>query len=279
VNCSEAQEILSAYHDGQLPPEEAARVAAHVAHCSRCAEELASFKQLSDLSRRLTDPHVPMDLWNGLQSRLAATTRSRSVVGRILPARVPGGLMALAATIVVAVGMGIIAYQQWVPEPEPEHLAMNFVQYLENFDQRPDEAQQILLTNYNGRPTTITDATNVLGYEPLAANRLPPGYDVQSVYLLDMPCCTCAQVMCTNEDGRSIAIFEHDIDLPVWFGDRPSIQAHCSGRPTRIVEVDDDLLAATWPSSNRHLTVIGARDVEEVAQMVAHLDRSEVELQ
>jgi hypothetical protein len=269
VNCSEIQERLSEYHDSELPPEEAAQFAAHVADCSSCAEELASFEQLSGLSRRLTDPPVPSQMWDELRSKLDASAETRTVTSRIFPAYVFTRRLALAASMLIVVGIGVLTYLNLSSQHAHDHLAVNFAHYLEEFDESPDNAQQILLAKYDGRPITLEEATNVLGYEPLAAKGLPPGCSLDKAYLLNMPCCTCAQVVCKNEAGQSIAIFEHDIDQPVWFGDNPSVECLCHDMPTSVVQVGDRL-AATWKEGQRYVTIIGAQDLDEVTDFVAH---------
>ena len=69
-----------------------------------------------------------------------------------------------------------------------------------------------------------------------------------------------------------LCVFEHDSDQPVWFGDRPTSSKMFSGKPTRLVQVDG-CLAATWQQERRHITVIGAKDVDEVTRLVAHFER------
>ncbi len=268
MNCSEVQERFSAYHDSELPPDEVARVATHVLDCSNCAAELASFEQLSDLSRQLTDPPVPAHLWEELRSKLDAPAEPKSVLAWLLPDRVPSRILALAATILVAAGIGVVTYQTWF-SPEYDHLAINFVHYLEEFAERPDHAQQILLAKYDGRPVTPEEAAKVLGYEPVATKGLPPGCSLEKVYLLNMPCCTCAQVLGKNKAGQSIAIFEHSIDHPVGFGDRPTEECICHDMPTSVMQVGDRL-AATWKEGQRSFTIIGATDLDEVTEFVAH---------
>ncbi len=268
MNCSEVQKHHSAYHDSELSQSEAARVAAHVAECSSCKEELASFGRLSELSRRLTDPPVPAHLWEELRSKLDAPAEPKSVLARLLPDRVRSKLPALAATILVAAGIGGVTYQTWF-SPEYDHLAMNFAQYLDEYAKRPDNAQQVLLAKYDGRPITAEKAAKVLGYEPVATQGLPPECSLEKIYLLNMPCCTCVQILCKNKDGRSIAIFEHSIDHPVTFGDRPTIECLCHDMPTSVMQVGDRL-AATWKEGQRSITIIGATDLDEVTEFVAH---------
>ena len=279
MNCSEVQQSLSAYHDGELSPDVTAEVAAHLTDCSPCAAELASFSKLSHMSRRLTDPPVPTHMWEELEAKLRGEETRTAILRRILPNRTSGRLFAITATILIAAGIGVVTYQAWFAGAGHDHshelLADNFADYLDAFENRPDDAQQILLVNYEGRPTTLLEVSAVLGYEPVVAKGLPAGCSLESVYLLNMPCCTCAQVVCRNEHGRSIAIFEHDFDQPVWFGDRPTVNCLCQDVPTSVVQVGDKL-AATWKDGPRYITIIGVSNLEEVTDFVAYFNRSVV---
>jgi hypothetical protein len=293
MNCAVVRTQLSAYHDGELAPVVQNAVAEHVKGCSECAAALAGFRTLSDLSDQLTHP-TPPDQWAVIEKELVATSiRSQTAMADVVPFSRKGiqplrparssfrSWRALAAAVLLAVGLIGSAYFSglWKGGGHDDHLAVNFDAFLNQFTQNPQAAQQILLADYSGRKVDLPTATTLVGFQPAVARSLPPTYSVEAVYVLNMPCCKCPQVICRRDGGGAIVVFEHDVDQPVWFGDRPSIQTHCSGRPTRIVEVDRDLLAATWPSNNRNLTVIGARDVEEVALIVAHFDRTEAELQ
>ncbi|QEG35788.1 anti-sigma factor family protein [Bythopirellula goksoeyrii] len=269
MNCSKVYDRLSAYHDSELSQEDAAQVAAHLAKCPTCTEELASYVRLSGLSRRLIDPPVPEQLWAELQSKLDTPTTSWKRIARHLPDYLPQQRLVLAASLLIAFGIGVLAYLNWSSHSEHNHLAMNFSHFLEEFEQRPEEAQQILLANYNGRQSTLQEVTDVLGYEPVAANKLPPEYRMDQVYLLDMPCCTCAQIVCKNKEGQSIAIFEHAIDQPVWFGDRPTVECLCHDIPTSVTQMGNRL-AATWKEGQRFITIIGATDLDEVTEFIAH---------
>ncbi|NOY43801.1 MAG: hypothetical protein GXP26_18435 [Planctomycetes bacterium] len=268
MNCSEVQERFSQFYDNRLSQAEAARVAAHTTDCSSCADELTFFQQLSVLSQQLIDPPVPPRLWGELQAKLHASPKPKSFFSPISPSNAPTRLFALAATILIAVGIGTAMHQTWF-SPGYNQLAVNFSPYLENFIERPDEAQQIFLAKYDGRPIALTEAENILGYEPAATKGLPPGYSVEEVHLLTMPCCTCTQVICTNESGESLAIFEYALDQPAWFGDRPATEHLCHEVPTSVIQVGDRL-AATWKEGERYITIIGATDLDVVTEFVAH---------
>ena len=278
MNCSEIQERLSAFHDSELSPDVAEQVASHLSGCSTCAKAIASFEQLSALSHRLADPQAPSHLWEEIQSNLsdlASPKNSRSAdqsFDHTETTLVRGKRLALAAMVLIAVGIGTIVYQSWLSD-EHDHLAINFASYLEEFQKQPDIAQRMLLAKYDGQPITLAEASEKLGYEPVAAKGLPVGYSVSEVHLLKMPCCTCAQVLCTNKDGNSVAIFEHALDQPVWFGNRPSEKCLCHEVPTEVKQVGNQL-AATWKEGDRFITIIGATDLEEVSNFVAQFKNS-----
>jgi hypothetical protein len=271
VNCNRVNELLSAFHDAELAPEVRQAVAAHLEGCPKCAADLADYRRLSDVAARLTRPEPP-DQWAAIERQLAASSAAprRSPSSFRLPAR----RLAIAASVALAAGLGAAAYYGWLSPSavRDQHLAMNFDSFLSRFEEQPQVAEQVLLTSYNGRQVDFDEAARLLGYRPVMARGAPPGYVVDAVYVLDMPCCKCPQVICRGDDGQRVAIFEHESDQPIWFGDRPAIDATCGGTSMRIVEVDTDLLAATWSSQERRVTVVGARNVEEVAQLASYLE-------
>jgi hypothetical protein len=272
VNCSEVQHHLSAYHDSELSPELTAEISAHLADCSWCAAELASFSKLSDMSRGLSDPRVPTQVWDEIEARLHGGREVATSLARFVPRHAPGRI-AIAATILFAVGVGVIGYQAWWSAENHVHIAVNFAAFLDQFDERPEEAQQFLMAKYEGRLIKLQEAASVLGYEPIAAQGLPEGCVLERAYLLKMPCCACTEVVCRNKSGRSIAIFEHDSDQPVWFGDRPTVNCLCHEIPTSVVLVGDKL-AATWKNGQRYITIIGANDLVEVTDFVAYFNKT-----
>lgn len=272
MNCSEVQEKLSGYFDGELAKEDVAVIDVHLARCSECSEELAFFRQLSDLSSSLTNVGAALPQWSDLEKKLDVEEHLRP-----LPSSPPRHnqrlflrLFAVAAALVIVVGLSVTVHQIWFSADEHNQLSTFFEQYVDAFDRNPEEAQQILVANFNGRQMTVPEASAKLKYAPVIARGLPSGCSLKAVYLLDMPCCTCAQAVCNCGDGQHVAVFEHDLDESNWFGDRPAINCLCEGVPTTIVQINGQL-AATWKHGNRLITVIGVRDVSEVTRFVVHL--------
>jgi hypothetical protein len=275
MKCSEVQALLSPYFDGELHDDaQSASIAQHLEACATCSEELALFQQLSAMSSALAPIAAPQSNWDDLQAKLQATDAVRSSAASSTDRwRSPRGLIALAAMLLLAVGLGIYAMSS-VPTRDPHaQLAVVFERYLTELDTDPARAQQVLLTAYNGRPVTLKQATSTLGYEPLLARSVPPGCTLVGIYLLEMPCCRCAQVVSLSEQGQVISVFEHSDAAAQWFGDRPAIDCLCEGQPTNVVQLQDRL-AATWKQGGRYVTLVGARDLKEVTNYVRHLNRS-----
>jgi hypothetical protein len=294
MNCIVVQKLLSAYYDGELTEELRVAVAKHVDGCAECAEALYGFQRLSELSEHLEHAQPP-DQWTALERQLAPAmvppktvvkqTRSRSTMLSPITSLKrfsPRASSAAAAMILLAATLAVSAYNSgWfsTTDHHDEQLTATFDAYLTQFEQDPQAAQQVLLVTYSGRQVDLGRAAMLVGHQPAVAPGLPSGYLVDALYVLDMPCCKCTQVLCRRDGQGRLAIFEHDADQPVWFGERPAIQARCCGKSTRIVEVNSGLLAATWRLNKRYLTVIGARDVEEITRIVAHFEDTGENLQ
>lgn len=270
MECSEARELLSAYHDAELSAEVRSPVAEHVESCSRCAEELALFGVLSAMARGLDDPEPPPQLWADIEAGLdaggqeGAPSRLERLAGKRRLS-----LLVTAATVLIAAGVWF-ATRTWRTPGHHGDLAADFGEYLEQFATDPDRAQNALLVKYEGQAVDLSQATRQLGYRPAVAAGLPKRYSLEAVYLLKMPCCTCVQSICRRDDGHVFAIFEHDEEQPVWFGDRPRIETQCHGCACSIIQTDRGLVAS-WKANKRHLTVVGARGLEEIADLVGHL--------
>lgn len=265
MQCHEVVELLSAYYDGELPPDKAGAVAEHVAVCADCAAELKSLHKLSGLAMKLDQPSPPRHVWPRIEAQL------RTSQPPVAPSRRAYRKALLAMVALMFVALFWVTYTQWHAHNH-HHLAVNFGHFLDTFEQAPDEAQRDLVKSYSGQPIEIPDAIRELKYRPVVADGLPDDYEPAQAYLLKMPCCRCLEACYHRKEGGMLCVFEHDIDQPVWFGDRPTSSKVCSGKPTRLVQVDG-CLAATWQQDRRHITVIGAKDADEVTRLVAHFDR------
>ncbi len=72
--CNEVVELVTEYLDDALAPDVRARIDAHLPYCDGCSSVLAQFREVVELSGRLTErdvEHVNADVRN----RLLATFR------------------------------------------------------------------------------------------------------------------------------------------------------------------------------------------------------------
>lgn len=280
MNCTTTERLISAYYDKELAPDVRAELSRHLAECGRCAQAVAEFQRLSRLVARLPAATPPADLWHRIERALDQPTTNllARVIGPFLAsakaawhARPALRFAAVAATVLVIVAGGFFLTTLDMREAEHHQVAAGFDRYLNRFHLDADGAQQILMANYNGRRVDVRDAAALVRYEPVAAKQVPAGYAIDDVNVLEMPCCKCVQVIWQRQAGGRIAIFEHEMEQPAWFGDRPSIAARCHGKAVRIVEMDQRL-AATWASRHRQLTLVGARDIDELLRLVLHFE-------
>lgn len=278
MNCKTAQRLMSAHHDSELAGEAQPALTRHLNECPDCSRILYSFQQLSQLASRLPHPVPPAGLWGRIERELDRwltgfpALRGRKLWPRFLTGwqSRPAMRVAIAAALVLVATIGILVVTQIAPhDVEHRHLAADFDRYLSQFQDDPAGAQLLLLDNYDGRSVDIREATTLVRYEPAAGKHLPSGYSLQSANVLNMPCCTCVQVIWKREAGGYVAVFEHDKEQAVWFGDRPTITARCSDKRVRIVQLDQ-MLAATWASGERQLTVVGPSDIRELLRLVSH---------
>jgi hypothetical protein len=275
MNCSQVKPLLSTYYDGELADDLRVHVSKHLNQCADCSHELRGFECLSRITSMLTSPTPPEHLWRRIESELGEShdgdlSPRSQIPSSALLSFSPSRRAVLAATVFIAVGIGWFAWHEWFTVGHRDHFTAEFAHYLSEFRRDPDAAQQFLLAQYEHHPVAPEDAIERIGYRPVIADGVPPGYTVESTLVMKMPCCTCVQCVCRRSDGSALVVYEHNDDDPRWFGDRPSITVSCDGQKCSLVQLDDSL-AASWKRGKRYITLIGIRDVAEVAKLVAWL--------
>lgn len=278
MQCSKVQSLLSAYLDDELAADERASAAEHVENCPACACELQRFAELSEMAGTFDMPQPPDQLWSRIESQVAELPQGqRAGQGNRRPAWAPG-VVAVAATVLIAIGVGWLVGQSLFPRDAHAMFARKFGEYLDTFRSDPTAAQQMLLANYQAAPIHPEEAVRHVGYRPLVASGLPDAYTVEATYVMKMPCCTCVQTVCKRRDGSALAIFEHDDEIVTGrIGDKPGITTRCCGKECCLVDLDDRI-AATWQHGTRRVTLVGVQDLAEVNQLVAWMDAKASEI-
>ncbi|HLQ10567.1 MAG TPA: anti-sigma factor, partial [Ktedonobacteraceae bacterium] len=96
MNCEQVEELLSAYLDNMLAPEERRQVAAHLQTCRSCTEALADYRRndilLSRLPRVAPDPALRERIFSSpdFLDLTGESLESESPAGRTVP-RLPAG--------------------------------------------------------------------------------------------------------------------------------------------------------------------------------------------
>jgi hypothetical protein len=259
MDCQDVSSLMSAYYDDELRADTRTVVEAHLQSCPRCLAELESFRHLSQVAAQWAGPSGqdafllpgkvaprPAEIPNGL-----ATSHSMST-------RWGAALLLLSVVIVTAFF--------WRPRPHT-HPAGEFDAFLETFHASPETSDDFLARMFHGQLVETTTAEMFLKYRPAIARGVPEGYSVSSAYVVKMPCCTCLQVNLKGENGRRLVLFEHDSLEKEWFEGRPTITAISQAGLTQLTQVED-ALAASCGLERRRLTLVGARDLSEVDELL-----------
>lgn len=270
MNCSQAQELLSPYYDGELTADERETVGRHLRDCAQCSVDLTNFQKLSALAAQTCVPEPPTELWTRLEVQLEEII-DRPTVTKV-SRRTMMQFAALAVLLLVAIGTGLWAHWLRTESNVPPELAIDLDGFLDDFRRDPQRAAKIFVARYDGREAGLDEALKTVRY-PIAASQLPPGFSLDAVYLLKMECCTGIQTVYKRKGSQVLAILQHTIDQPVWYGNRTVEIAQVHGKPTRIVRVNGHL-AATWQANGTYVTVIGARNMAELTNLIIYLEHN-----
>ena len=115
MNGCERTRKVHAYHDGELPPEKARSLEAHLAECKACDRELEA---LRGLSRRLVEADLP-----GAPPEALARLREIPVATNVVS--LAKGLSAAAAAILILCGawLGWSAHAETTPRAAAWEIA------------------------------------------------------------------------------------------------------------------------------------------------------------
>lgn len=105
MNCEEAQELLEAFHDGELTSDTRAAVAAHVKTCATCTAALARLDDLSSAIKSVGAFEPPESLRRNVGKLIAENRHGLSRTGR----RRMFGALAASHIMVAALG-GALTY-------------------------------------------------------------------------------------------------------------------------------------------------------------------------
>lgn len=273
MNCETFSARLSEYLDSESDAALNDQMLLHIESCESCQNKLHSFQRIGEWMREVEVTVDTEAIWNRISPVLPARRRTAD---RLSLKWILSGL-SVAASLVF-----LITCVDWNPsngkhgENQLSHdhatfdhdsLAVDFRQVIELAQIDPQQAIASLIDKYDGKELDAQEATQTIGYLPSLFSKIPVGFERVSTHVLKMPCCKCSATICQRKDGKSLIVFEHKDEQPVWFGELPSIETQCSGTQCRIIESSGEL-AVSWKQKDRQFTMIGATDLAEVSQWV-----------
>ena len=70
LRCSDVEELLDCYIDGEMTPAQSARFEHHIEHCECCRLLVSDCRQLIEVARTLAETPIPMDVSERLREAL-----------------------------------------------------------------------------------------------------------------------------------------------------------------------------------------------------------------
>jgi len=126
-------ELISAYADGELSEEEAARVRSHLEVCTECTRELALIRSMTTALHNMRDEPVDFSVWPAVHGRITRPIGWLLLVAGVVMLVVLGilewfrdGTLSLEwiATTAVGIGLALLAvgigyeqYNEWRTSP------------------------------------------------------------------------------------------------------------------------------------------------------------------
>ncbi|MCH7725730.1 MAG: anti-sigma factor [Planctomycetes bacterium] len=283
MDCQRIQILLSAFQDAELTGDDRRLVDKHLHDCAVCTAELAELNNLRELVRSWPEPQPPRELWDRIESAVHPSPSVRHAAPRRKV--VWAQLATVAALLLIAVGTGLWA--RWLQEQpndqprladtdQPPRLAVDLDEYLDTYQRDPQHAPHLFIARYNGQAVNLDETADQVNYRPIATDRLPEGFSLDRVYLLKMECCTGVQTVYRRKGSDLLAILQHTVEQPVWYGNRRVEIVQVNGKPTQIVRINGQL-AATWQADGTYVSLIGARDMTELTEMIVYLDAKKME--
>jgi hypothetical protein len=262
MECEHIRKLLGPLYDGELERADEATVKAHLSSCPECSIELAGINELTELVRMGDDSEPPEYLWDQIHKSLARPPQSR--FRRILVVRSPSRVAAVAAFFVAGFVAGWGAHFAFhsteAGETVPALAATN------------DTFIDQLFGSQAGETVSFHDVSRRVDFRVLTTSQLPEGYCLCGCCVCREGCCDmvkCKFIRGTDE----LLLVQGASEYPVKYGELTTVQAQVNGKPARILQCSNGLLAATWQTKGTALSLIGPHDLSELVRLVTFVDQ------
>lgn len=181
--CEQIERQLGRYIDNELSATEREQVDAHLAYCSSCRAELDELREtVSGLAVR-SEVTVPDSLWPKIERRLDSAEHGSFPARPIRLLRRRVAPWAIAASIVVAVGLGMFGLSTL--DTSAQASSVDFTALLDALPLDAHKAFNKFLVRYDAKPTTPVAAKRIapdLDFD--TPPELPGGFKLTGVYVL-----------------------------------------------------------------------------------------------
>ena len=113
--CRRTRNRLIDYLEGELPEQASAEVAAHLARCPACKQEMAALEASRTALTSLTRAECPDGMWARIESRIRGVEDERSRAWRILSR--PACAFATSVALFLLLGLSISVRPSGVAPP------------------------------------------------------------------------------------------------------------------------------------------------------------------
>lgn len=181
--CEQVERQLGRYIDGELPAPERAEVDAHLEYCSGCRGQLDELRAIVAGLKRPASTVVPDAIWSNIERRLDRSAAIEARRPATIKLRTRFAPWALAAAIVLPVGVGIFGVAPI--DSTAQATTLDFRPLLDALPLHARKAFRRFLVRYNAKPVTPIAAKRSapdLNFDTPAT--LPGGFQLNGVYEL-----------------------------------------------------------------------------------------------
>jgi hypothetical protein len=123
-----------------------------------------------------------------------------------------------------------------------------------------------------GETVSLHDVSRRVDFRVLTTSELPDGYCIGGCCICREGCCD--MVKCKFVRGaEEVLLVQGASEYPVQCSELTTVQTQVNGKPARILQCGNGLLAASWETKGTALSLVGPRDLSELVRLVTFVDQ------
>lgn len=234
MECGAVRERLGEFIDGEVGPDVAAEVGAHLRGCVLCRSEARRLREMVEALRWEAAPSPPEDLWARIE-RAAGDRGAGAVRPRWGPTRrrFVWSAGALAACLLGGAGTVWVA-SVLAPAEAVTAGVLDFRPLLARAGRDIAGGLEALLSVYGGRRIDLSEAQRRMRVRVHPAENLPGGLRVAGLYLVNMGDHE-SLTFHLSGGGQDVLVMQCPPGMRKAYGERECLPCQVGGRPGQIV--------------------------------------------